>query len=90
MSQAAIHHQESPNPLIEYHIILSPIYRVPVLYFFLHNLPDGTVSGPETAYNLLVPEQFRATIKEMGVMGGISMSVGQACGKQKRFAPEAD
>lgn len=70
------------SPYIEYNIIFSPVYCVPVLYFFLHNLPSGTVPGLKTAHDLLVPEHFRDTIKEMGVMGGISMSVGQAHGQK--------
>ena len=85
--QAAIHHPNGSSPYIEYHVILSSTYCVPVLYFSLHNLPKRTVSDLETAHDVLVPEHLRATIKDVGVMGGISMSVGRPfAGQEKEVA----
>lgn len=84
--QAALHHQSGPSPYVEYNAILSPSYRVPVLYFSFQNLPNQTASGVKTAHDLLVPEHLRAMIRDTGVMGGISMSVGQAHGKKKSGA----
>ena len=62
-------------PSVEYNILLSPTYRVPVLYFFLRNLPSGSLSGLDAVHGLLVPEQMRSELQQVGVMGGISMSV---------------
>ena len=61
---------------VEYSIVLSPTYQVPVLYFTLHNLPPTlSPSSIDTVYDLLVPESFRPSIKQVGVMGVISMGV---------------
>ena len=87
--QAAVHHQKGSSPYVEYNIIRSPVYCVPVLYFFLHNLPNQTVSGVQTVHDLLVPDHLRASLRDMGVMGGISMSVRQAQSR-KNLALKAD
>lgn len=71
---AAIHHFKDPVPSVEYNILLSPTYRVPVLYFFLHDLPPGSLSGLDAVHGLIVPEQMRSELQQVGVMGGISMS----------------
>ena len=75
--QSTIHHFKAPVPSVEYNILLSTTYRVPVLYFFLHNLPPGSLSGLDAVYGLLVPELSRSGLQQVGVMGGISMSVRQ-------------
>jgi ubiquitin-like-conjugating enzyme ATG10 len=78
---AAIHHHERLSPSVEYSIVLSPVYRVPVLYFFLHHLPDHPdhpLPDLEKAHGLLVPDHLRATIRDMSIMGGISLSVRHA------------
>lgn len=60
---------------VEYDIILSPTYQVPVLYFYLlHNECKGS-EGLNFIYNLLVPAQYKSEIKDVGVMGGISATV---------------
>lgn len=56
--------------------MFSPTYQVPVLYFTLrwHNL-QGPL-GLDAVYQYVVPEQYRKQLKEVGVMGGISVGVG--------------
>lgn len=76
--QAAVYHSNAHTPTIEYHIILSPTYRVPVLYFFLHNLSIQRTSSID-AIQLLVPEHLKSGIKDIGVIGGISMAVRDRC-----------
>lgn len=92
--EAAIYHANATAtatapPAAEYHIIYSPSYRVPVLYFFLHNLPPSSfpsssshskrrgssVTGIEAVYQYLVPSHQREAIQQIGVLGGIGMVV---------------
>ncbi|OAX78006.1 hypothetical protein ACJ72_07687 [Emergomyces africanus] len=66
---------------VEYNIMLSPTYHVPILYFFLHNTnntsSDLSVKSPEglldVVYNRLVPTQYRSELKGVGIMGGLSI-----------------
>jgi len=63
------------GPTVEYHILLSQSYRVPMLYFFLHKLPIKGPKGIDAVYEYLVPHQYRSGLRDLGVMGGISMGV---------------
>lgn len=62
------------SPRVEFSIVLSPVYRVPVLYFSLHDVPASSHASMEQIQDLLVPPHFSAQIKSVGVMGGISMT----------------
>lgn len=72
----AIYH--SPPSLtvssVEYHILPSTSYRVPVLYFFLHNLPPSILQSIDFVYEKLVPKHLQSGVRNAGVMGGISMT----------------
>ncbi|CAG8898395.1 unnamed protein product [Penicillium egyptiacum] len=57
---------------IDYDILLSPTYQVPVLYFGLRWHNHGPL-GLDEVYQYVVPEQYRQQLKSVGVMGGISM-----------------
>ncbi|GIK06821.1 hypothetical protein Aspvir_002473 [Aspergillus viridinutans] len=65
--------QTSPGLHVDYDILLSPVYRVPVLYFLLRR--DGHPQSLEidAVYHLLVPDQYRKELQSVGVMGGISV-----------------
>ncbi|KAJ5443879.1 uncharacterized protein N7458_007751 [Penicillium daleae] len=65
-----------PTLQIDYDIVLSPTYQVPVLYFVLrwHN-HQGPV-GLDAVYQYVVPEQYKQQLQNVGVMGGISFGVG--------------
>ncbi|KKZ64820.1 hypothetical protein EMCG_09267 [[Emmonsia] crescens] len=65
---------------VEYNIMLSPTYQVPILYFFVHNVINNSnisAKGPEglldIVYNRLVPTQYRSELKDVGIMGGLSI-----------------
>ncbi|KAI1079416.1 hypothetical protein F5B20DRAFT_163394 [Whalleya microplaca] len=66
-----------PDPHIghvKYEIHLHPTYRVPCLWFSLHNLPpDQPAFDTETVFRWLVPEQFRHSLQRAGSIGGISI-----------------
>ncbi|KAF9916828.1 E2-like conjugating enzyme atg10 [Lobosporangium transversale] len=56
---------------VSYHIIFSPSYQVPVLYFNASH-PDGTSISLNEIYASLVPEEWRSNIQNAGLNGGIS------------------
>lgn len=63
-----------PSLQIDYDIVFSPAYQVPVLYFSLKSHNHGPL-GLDAVYQYVVPEQYRQEMKSVGVMGGISMGV---------------
>ncbi|KAG0281101.1 E2-like conjugating enzyme atg10 [Linnemannia exigua] len=56
---------------VNYHIVFSPSYQVPVLYFNAYR-PDGAAISLEDIYDSLVPEEWRGAIRNAGLNGGIS------------------
>ncbi|KAJ5364440.1 uncharacterized protein N7496_010153 [Penicillium cataractarum] len=70
--EALIRTNLHPTLQIDYDIVLSPTYQVPVLYFVLrwHN-HQGPV-GLDAVYQYVVPEQYKQQLQNVGVMGGIS------------------
>lgn len=62
--------------MVTYDIVFSESYRVPILYFSLHNFPPAKSRSVDIVYDLLVPEHLKAGAKAIGVMGGIGMTVG--------------
>ena len=73
-----MHHNCTPerSPSVEYHVIHSPSYQVPILYFQLHQLPSAASRGLETAYERLVPRCLKSGLRAHSIVGGISMAVG--------------
>ncbi|KAJ5083821.1 hypothetical protein N7456_013248 [Penicillium angulare] len=62
-----------PKLQVDYDIVLSPSYQVPVLYFALRWLHQNGPVGLDAVYQYVVPEQYQTQMKTVGVMGGISM-----------------
>ncbi|KAF2134164.1 hypothetical protein P153DRAFT_280972 [Dothidotthia symphoricarpi CBS 119687] len=63
-----------PDPTIHNSIILSPTYRVPVLYI---HISDSQHRYPPTMINLysyIIPPQFKVQTEHVGVMGGITVT----------------
>lgn len=61
--------------VLEYDIILSPSYSVPVLYF---GIKDAALRYPptmETLYGHIIPEQYKSQAETPGVIGGITVTV---------------
>lgn len=77
-----------PKIQIDYDILLSPTYQVPVLYFVLrwHN-HEGSVDL-DAVYQYIVPEQYRMQLQSVGIMGGISFGVGAPHSPQKKKKDE--
>jgi hypothetical protein len=67
--------EDSGSIRIDYHVLLSPTWQVPVLYFSpVWNKTSIPLSLNET-YESIVEHSSRNVIEEVGVMGGISHGV---------------
>lgn len=61
---------------VVYHIVWSPSYQLPVLYFTFHRLPPNFSPSLETAYDILVPQIHESALRDGGtVMGALSRGV---------------
>ncbi|KAJ4271970.1 E2-like conjugating enzyme atg10 [Fusarium torreyae] len=59
--------------MVEYEIHLHPTYRVPCLWFTLRNLPaDEPAFNVDTVFRRLVPDEYKAGLRALGTVGGIS------------------
>ena len=61
--------------LVEFSIVLSPTYQVPVLWFTFHQVPLHGPNGLDAVYHYLVPDLLEAGVRRVGILGGISMAV---------------
>jgi ubiquitin-like-conjugating enzyme ATG10 len=62
--------------MVEYEIHLHPTYRVPCLWFTLRNLPaDEPAFDVDTVFRRLVPDEYKAGLRALGNVGGISADV---------------
>lgn len=58
---------------VVYEIHLHPTYRVPCLWFTLHNLPpDEPAFNVDTVFRRLVPDEYKDGLRGLGGVGGIS------------------
>lgn len=65
-----------PQLQIDYEIVLSPTYQVPVLYLALQWHNHRAPVDLDLVYQYIVPEQYRKQLRSVGIMGGISFGVG--------------
>jgi len=66
--------QPTPLPsLIHYDILLSPTYRVPVLYFHIQDSLHRYPPTMKTLYEHLIPPHFTPQTESGGVIGGLSI-----------------
>ncbi|KAL2065032.1 hypothetical protein VTL71DRAFT_4172 [Oculimacula yallundae] len=65
--------QYSHQPYVTYEIHLHATYKMPTLWFTLHDLPMGDPTFDlDSVYRYLVPTQFKSELRAAGVTGGIS------------------
>ncbi|KAH8676748.1 hypothetical protein BGZ60DRAFT_264946 [Tricladium varicosporioides] len=63
----------SHQPYVTYEIHLHSTYRIPTLWFMLHDLPMAEPTlDIESVYRYLVPEEYKSRLRAAGVIGGIS------------------
>ncbi|CAG8956076.1 hypothetical protein HYFRA_00011860 [Hymenoscyphus fraxineus] len=61
------------QPYVTYEIHLHPTYRMPTLWFTLHDLPMGDPTFDlNSIYRYLVPEEYKTQLRAAGFTGGIS------------------
>jgi ubiquitin-like-conjugating enzyme ATG10 len=73
--QEALDQLRSHQVTVEYDIVLSPSYQVPVLY---SNIKDPSYRSPptmDTLYRHLIPPHFKAQVENIGVIGGVTITV---------------
>jgi len=73
--EEAVVPQRDSLPIIHYDILLSPTYQVPVLYFHISDSLHRFPSTLTTLYSHVVPAEFTAQTKHIGVLGGITINV---------------
>ncbi|KAJ4411097.1 hypothetical protein N0V91_001470 [Didymella pomorum] len=61
---------------IHYDVVLSPTFRVPVLYFSISDTLHRYPPTMEMLYSVVIPPAFRAQAEHVGVIGGITITVG--------------
>lgn len=62
---------------VQYDVVYSPAYQVPVLYITLSDAATKksiALPSPDELYRLLVPDEFKSAMRDVGVMGALSMS----------------
>ncbi|KAG0338809.1 hypothetical protein BG004_007066 [Podila humilis] len=57
---------------VSYHIVFSPSYQVPVLYFNAFKQDDNSPITLNEIYTSLVPKEWQETVRNSGLSGGIS------------------
>ena len=67
-----------PQAVVDYDLVLSQVYRVPVLYISIRDPRHRYPPTMTTLYEHLVPLQFKAQAENVGVIGGITITVRQA------------
>lgn len=65
---------ELPGCIVEYDIVLSPSYCVPVVYFTIYDEHGSMITDINAMYETIVPPAYRDHLRSFGVMGGISMT----------------
>jgi len=57
-----------------YDIVHSPSYQVPVLYITMLGSSQGAQQSPSEIIELLVPSVYKEQVREVGVLGALSMT----------------
>ena len=66
------------NVTIDFSLMLSPTYQVPVLWFRFSSQVPTTVTALDRVYETIVLPACRDGLRQMGVLGGISIAVSTA------------
>lgn len=64
----------TPQMVIEYDIILSPSYQVPVLYFSIIDPNFKLPPTMQTLYQYVIPPQYNEQTRSVGAIGGITVT----------------
>lgn len=61
---------------VDYSVILSPTYQVPVLWFTSNSVTVTRADALDRVYDEIVSPASRTGLRQIGVLGGISLAVG--------------
>lgn len=61
--------------VVQYDILLSPTYRVPALYVSIKDTLHRYPPTMDTLYRHIIPPVFQSQTKDVGVLGGITITV---------------
>ena len=61
--------------VVEFHVILSPTYQVPVLYFSVRHGQSNLPLTVDTLHEYVLPEDFRPQVDHIGPMGAVTVTV---------------
>lgn len=75
MYQELITTSHAPQVVIEYDIILSPSYQVPVLYFSIRDPGFKFPPTMENLYQHIIPPTYKDEARSAGIIGGITITV---------------
>lgn len=64
---------------VTYDVLLSPSYRVPVLYFNVRDSSGSPITDQAAILTDVVLVNFRSQVADVGLIGGISMTVTTEC-----------
>jgi hypothetical protein len=67
--------RKDKNLVLNFEILLSSSYRVPVLYFTAKDSSGSPITDASTIFRDLVPAELQSQVADVGVIGGISMTV---------------
>jgi len=68
---------QEPDRVVRYDVVYSPSYQVPVLYLTFANASTSKsipLSSADEIYEMLVPQNFKAPMRDVGVIGALSMA----------------
>ena len=68
-------------------ILLSPSYRVPVVYFHVKDSHGSPVTDQAAVLSGVVPVSLKDQVAGAGVLGGISMTVTHEASCSQHFRP---
>jgi hypothetical protein len=78
--------EDVPLPAcIEYDIIFSPSYKVPTLYFTVRDALGRPLTELEAVLSHVVPMSESGPLQDVGVVGGLSVSVSNFTRKSWRI-----
>lgn len=73
------------RPVIDFSMVLSATYQVPLLYFALSSSGPIHLSDLDVVYSHVVSPGLLGALQQVGVMGGISIAV-SICGSAETLA----
>lgn len=72
--EEALHVPRESPAMIHYDVILSPVYRLPVLYFHISDSQHRYPPTMDVLYKYLIPPEFKAQAENAGIIGGITIN----------------